>query len=247
MVYFHELGIHNLIYRGFYVLGFLSIFVFNGFYGKKYKIAPKKSVIFTIVSYALIYLWAYILAWVANGFEWGHHNAIRVYIWMPLLLLFTGKLFKIDWKTACDYITPSTCIVYGIARLGCIFTGCCYGIPAEWGIYSCSAEHRCFPVQLCEAVTALLIAAIIIIIAKKKSYRVEGKLYPLMLIMYGGTRFIWEFFADNKKILFGRISELAIWAFASFVIGIVWLILVYVKPFPEKTKSVASGSKRKKK
>ncbi len=51
-----------------------------------------------------------------------------------------------------------------------------------------------------------------------------------MLILYGGTRFIWEFFADNEKILFGKISELAIWAFASVVIGVIWFAFVLLKP-----------------
>lgn len=221
MQIFHDLGIAGKLYWGCYVLGFLTIFVFNGFYGKRYGIPPKESVPFTVVSYVLIYLWAYILAWVVNGFEWGHHNAIRVYIWFPVVLLFTCELFKLDWKTACEFITPSTCIVYGIARLGCNFTGCCYGIPAFWGIESVEVGYRCFPVQLCEAVTSLLIAAFIIRRARRRGYQPDGTLYPLMMIFYGGTRFLWEFLADNNK-LFLHISELALWALLTCVIGLAW-------------------------
>ena len=221
MQIFYELGIANILYWSCYVLGFLIIFVFNTFYGKHYGIHSGKALGFTIVSYVLIYAWAYILAWVINGFEWGHHNAIRVYIWFPLVLLLTGKLFKIDWVTACEYITPSTCIVYGIARLGCLFTGCCYGIPASWGIESVEAGHRVFPVQLCEALTALVIAAITIHLAKKRNYKPDGTLYPFMMILYGGTRLVWEFFADNTKIFFG-LSELALWALLTLLIGIAW-------------------------
>ena len=228
MQFFVERGIDNDLYRACYILAFLTIFIFNGFYGKKYQIKPVKSTVFSIVSYCVIYLWAYILAWVANGFQWGHHNAIRVYIWMPAVLWLMGKLFQIEWKKACDYITPSTCIVYGIARLGCLFPGCCYGIPTRIGIYSCSAGHVCFPVQLCESVTALLIAAVILVIAGKRKYKVVGDLYPMMLVMYGAGRFVWEFFADNTKIIFGM-SELAIWALATFVLGAIWLILFHTK------------------
>lgn len=243
MTVFYDLGIENVVYWGCYALGFLTIFVFNAFYGKRYGLKPSLSVAFTVSSYVLIYLWAYILAWVANGFEWGHHNAIRVYIWMPLVLLLTGQFFHVNWRTACDFITLSTCIVYGIARLGCNAPGCCYGIPADWGIFSVEAGHRCFPVQLCEAVTALLIAALMLWLAKRKQYDSAGYLYPVMLVLYGGTRFVWEFFADNEK-LFGRISELAIWAFASFVVGVVWLVLRrvgakrgwFVKAAPAKKK-----------
>lgn len=225
MQIFYDMGIANALYWGCYVLGFITIFVFNAFYGRNYGIPPGKSVAFSVVSYILIYAWAYILAWVVNGFEWGHHNAIRVYIWFPVVLLLTAKLFKIHWLTACEYLTPSTCIVYGIARLGCNFTGCCYGIPASWGIESVEAGHRVFPVQLCEALTALAIAAITIHLAKKRNYKPDGTLYPFMMILYGGTRLVWEFFADNTKIFFG-LSELALWALLTFLIGLAWYFTV---------------------
>ena len=215
----------NELYWGCYLLGFVVMFIFNTAYAKHYRISPKKALLFTVVSYAVVYLWAYILAWVINGFEWGHHNAIRVYIWFPLVLLLFGKLFHIDFRTACEYMAPSTCIVYGIARLGCNFTGCCYGIPAAWGIYSKLADTRCFPVQLCEALSSLLIAVILIRIAKKKKFRPTGKLYPFMLVIYGAARFVWELFSAKPRIFCG-ITELGIWAFATSVIGIVWLLIL---------------------
>ena len=221
MQVFYDLGIEQTLYWSCYVLGFVTIFIFNTFYARHYNIKKFKALAFTIISYILIYAWTYVLAWVANGFEWGHHNAIRVYIWFPLVLLATGKIFKIDWKTACEFMTPSTCIVYGIARLGCLFTGCCYGIPLSWGIESVQAGYRVFPVQLCEALTSLAIAVFIIIKAKKNEFHPSGKLYPLMLMWYGGTRFLWEFLADNQKI-FLNISELAIWALITFVFGTAW-------------------------
>lgn len=223
MSVFYELGIENLLYWLCYVIGFLAIFLFNAFYGKHYGIKPGRALAFTIVSYVLIYAWAYVLAWIVNGFEWGHHNAIRVYIWFPLVLYFTGHIFGIEWKKACEFVTPSTCIVYGIARFGCIFAGCCYGIPAPWGIESIPAGHYVFPVQPCEAITALIIAALIVIRAKKHNFKPDGTLYPFMMILYGGTRFLWEFLADNKKLFLG-ISELALWALLTLIIGFAWFV-----------------------
>ena len=233
MQIFYDMGIANTLYWGCYVLGFITIFVFNAFYGRNYGIPPGKSVAFSVVSYILIYAWAYILAWVINGFEWGHHNAIRVYIWFPVVLLLTARLFKIKWVTACEFVTPSTCLVYGIARMGCNFTGCCYGIPAKWGIESVEAGHRVFPVQACEGLTSLAIALFIIHLAKKRNYQPDGTLYPLMMILYGGTRFFWEFLADNDKV-FLYISELALWALLTFLLGIA--VYVTVKSYNEKHK-----------
>ena len=223
----------NALYWSCYLLGFIAIFIFNTFYAKHYSISKKKALAFTVSSYAAIYLWAYVLAFVINGFEWGHHNAIRVYIWFPLVLLLFGKLFKIDFRTSCEYMAPSTCIVYGIARFGCVFAGCCYGIPASWGMYSFAAGERCFPIQLFEALSSLLIGVILVVLAKKKNYRTSGTLYPIMLVLYGGARFIWEFFSAKPHIFIG-LTELGVWALGTAVMGIVWLTILKIRSKEKK-------------
>lgn len=217
------------LYRFFYVLGFLAIFIFNTFYGKKFNINKGKALLITVLSYLLIFGWAFVLAWVESLFtDWGHHNAVRVYIWMPALLFVLSKLMATDWKKLCDFITPSACIVYGIARLGCLFPGCCYGIPCQWGIYSRNAGAMVFPVQLCEAVTALILAVITIIMNRRKRYQADAKTYFIMLIPYGLSRFVWEFFADNEKV-FLNISSLALHALLMSVVGAVMLIIFAAK------------------
>ena len=230
------------LYWSFYVLGFLTIFVFNTFYAKKFNIHKGKALLLTILSYLLIFGWAFVLAWLESLFtDWGHHNAVRVYIWMPVLLFVLSKPFSIDWKKACDFIAPSTCIVYGIARLGCLFPGCCYGIPFEWGIYNEFLGYRVFPVQLCEALTALILAAVAIYLNKKKKYNTDSKTYFIMLIPYGLSRFIWEFFADNEKV-FLNISSLALHALLMSVVGAVMLIIFRQR---ERKMNIRSLSDRK--
>lgn len=228
------------LYRDFYILGFLTIFVFNTFYGKKYDIKKGKAFLVTVLSYALIFGWAFILAWVESLFtDWGHHNAVRVYIWMPALLFVLSKPMKIDWAKLCDFIAPSACIVYGIARLGCLFPGCCYGIPVEWGqwgIYSQAAQGIVFPVQFCEAVTALALAVFAMYMNRKKKFVADSKTYFIMLIPYGLSRFIWEFFADNEKV-FLNISSLALHALLMSVVGASMLIILHYKEARAKQKA----------
>ena len=70
-----------------------------------------KALFITALSYVLILGWAYVLAWVESLFtDWGHHNAVRVYIWMPALLFVIAKLMSVSWATLCDFIAPSACI-----------------------------------------------------------------------------------------------------------------------------------------
>jgi len=225
-------GDTGLLYKGFYVLGFLTIFVFNFFYGSKFGIKKGKALLVTVLSFLLIFGWAFVLAWVESLLtDWGHHNAVRVYIWMPLLLFVLSKPMDIDWKRLCDFIAPSACIVYGIARLGCLFPGCCYGVSVEWGewgIYSAQAQRLVFPVQFCEAVTALALAGFAIYMNIRKKYVVDAKTYFVMLIPYGLSRFIWEFFADNEKI-FLNISSLALHALLMSVVGAAMLIILHQK------------------
>ncbi len=219
----------NKLYTTFYILGFLTIFVFNTFYGKKFKIKKTKALIMTVTSYLLIFAWAFVLSWLESLFtDWGHHNAVRVYIWMPLLLFVMSKLTAVNWKKACDFIAPSACIVYGVARLGCLFPGCCYGIPFENGIYSNSAEAMVFPVQLCEALTSLALAGLALYLNKRKNYIADSKSYFIMLIPYGLSRFVWEFFADNEKV-FLNISSLALHALLMSVVGAGMLIVLKIK------------------
>ncbi len=235
-----QVGSLNTLYRAFYVLGFLTIFVFNTFYAPKFGISKGKGLLITVLSYALIFSWAFVLAWVESLFtDWGHHNAVRVYIWMPALLFVLSKLMSADWKKLCNFIAPSACIVYGIARLGCLFPGCCYGIPCEWGIYSESARAMVFPVQLCEAVTALILAVVTIIMNRKKQYHADAKTYFIMLIPYGLSRFIWEFFADNEKV-FLNISSLALHALLMSVVGAAMLIIFAVKAKKTPVKQISA-------
>lgn len=228
------------LYVSFYILGFLTIFVFNTFYGKKFNIRKPKALLLTVLSYLLIFAWAYILSWLESLFsDWGHHNAVRVYIWMPLLLFVLSKPFSVDWRKAVDFIAPSACIVYGIARLGCLFPGCCYGVPCEWGIYSSNADAMVFPVQLCEALTSLALAGLALYLNKKKKYVADSKSYFIMLIPYGLSRFGWEFLADNEKV-FMNISSLALHALLMSVVGIVMLIILNKKRKSIKKNSVTT-------
>lgn len=52
--------------------------------------------------------------------------------------------------------------------------------------------------------------------------------YPLMLILFGFTRFLCEFLRDNYKV-FGNISNIALHAAFMFIVGVVWLLVLRKK------------------
>lgn len=42
------------------------------------------------------------------------------------------RLFRLPALRAADALTPSIALCIAIARLGCFFEGCCYGLPCSW-------------------------------------------------------------------------------------------------------------------
>ena len=118
----------------------------------------------------------------------------------------------------CDFIAPCVCLAHGISHLGCVFIGCCEGYPCRLGIYNHRYLDPLFPVQICEAVTALAIVAFLVWLNIKKKYPNDGKSFPIMLMLFGSTRFLWEFARNNEKIWIGC-SSLAFHALFMTIVG----------------------------
>jgi prolipoprotein diacylglyceryltransferase len=102
-----------------------------------------------------------------------------------------------------------------------MFQGCCHGYPWEYGIYNHQLGYKTFPIQPIEALVAVGIVLFIWLREKKKGFKVDGEAYPLMLILFGYSRFFLEFARDNEKLIWG-ISSLAIHALIMGIVGTVW-------------------------
>ena len=222
-----EAGLTNVFYYGFHVLGILSVIFFNLWYGPKYGIEKKKALLITLFAYPLIYVWIYIEYWIESGFrDFGGNNIVRGFIWMPLIAWPFFKWMKVKFLRGCDFIAPCVCLTMFVSHIGCIFPGCCNGYECpSFGIYNVGTQTYVFPVQLFEAFTALLVVLIVVLRANKKHFVSDGRSYPLMLMLYGSTRFLWEFARDNEKILH-NISVLALHAAFMTLVGAVWMIIL---------------------
>lgn len=207
------------LYYIFHVLGFLAVFGFNIWHGRKRNISPWQATVTTLVVYGITYIWIYILYWAETGFtRFGGMNIVRGFIYIPLIAWPMAKLYRIEWKRMCDFIAPCACISQGISHIGCIFECCCAGYPCDWGIYNQYYGGPAFPSQLFEAATALMIVAFLVYWDRKRGYAADGKSYPVMLILFGSTRFLWEFARNNEKLWLGC-SSLAFHALFMAVVG----------------------------
>ena len=209
-----------MFYVAFFAAGFVAVLIFNLINCKNFKIPIWKAAIFTVLVYALSVVWMFFLYWAASGFKnWGGNNIVRVFIWVPLFAWPVAKLLKLNWKTCCDYISPCLCVVHGVAHLGCVFDGCCHGYRWDYGIFNPALHYKTFPIQPIEALVAIGIVVFLCIRQHKNNYKVDGLSYPIMLILFGSTRFFLEFARDNDKVFLG-ISNLAIHAFVMFIVGL---------------------------
>lgn len=112
-----------------------------------------------------------------------------------------------------DFLAPALPTAHAVARLGCLFNGCCFGIPwSHWGavLYptrgndvmhtqkllgllpeDATAPLPVLPVQALEALWCLAVAGVILL-AEKRGW-LKGRRFFLYLFGYSIGRFLLEF------------------------------------------------------
>lgn len=215
----YDSGAAELIYDNYWILTVPTILGISLFLGRKYGIKAKM----LIPTVAIVFLAELVITsllfqipiYVRGS---GVSSVVRAFIYLPFVALLCAKAFKIQWGSLCDIIAPCICAAQGVGSSACIFTGCCHGYPFAYGIYNPVYKMRLFPVQLCETGTSLLIAIYLIVLAMEKNYNSDGKSYPLMLMLFGMSRFMWEFFRDNTKVLW-ECSDVALHSLFMIFVG----------------------------
>ena len=215
-------NLNTLLYNIFFVGGGVAVFLYCLFQSKNYNIKLRKSIPYFIIVYAVSVAFMFFLYWVASGFtNWGGNNIVRIFVWVAVFAWPTCKLLKLDYTAMLDFTAPLLCVQHGVSHFGCIFGGCCYSYPWEPGIYNHVLEYNTFPNQPIEALVAVGIVVYIYIREKKQNFVPDGMNYPIMLMLFGYTRFLLEFARDNEKLFLG-ISELALWALFAALVGTAW-------------------------
>lgn len=218
-----ELGLTGTVYDGFHVLGFIAVFIVIVWFARKLEIEAWKAVLTVLIVYPIIYGWMYVLFWIESGFRsFGGNNIVRVFIYVPLVGYPVAKIFRVEWKKICSLLSLAPTVVHAVSHLGCIFAGCCNGYPSSWGLYNVTTGDIRFPTQPIEAAIAWLIIAYLLFRAVKRNYIPDGKEYPIMLTLFGSTRFLCEFLRDNEKIFMGC-SNLSFHALLMALVGIIWI------------------------
>jgi len=129
-----------------------------------------------------------------------------------------------------DLLAPILVLGHAIGRIGCFFSGCCYGIATNsfLGVIFTRIDSlgplglKIHPTQLYEAFGNILIFLFLWTLRTRKKF--NGQIIALYLIIYPIFRFFLEFLRGDDR---GRFAMLSITQFLSVILLILGAITFY--------------------
>lgn len=117
--------------------------------------------------------------------------------------LIYSRVKRIHFLGLMDIIAPSVALGQGIGRIGCFFSGCCYGIKTSgtWGFETRYAPGLRHPYRLYESVLDLALFVALLYLASR--IKTPGGLFTVYAGGYSAIRFFLEFFRDNDDYFLG--------------------------------------------
>ena len=158
-------------------------------------------------------LTAKVFAFLEAGFNtdsFGNMRLFGVVFFMPLAYWLGAKLSKRSYREVFDVFTPCMIFTVMCARINCIVSGCCIGLPIP------GMNGVRFPTREAEILFYIILLICLCPRVLKGKYR--GQAYPIYMISYGAFRFVEEFFrsADTSSVF----HSAHIWALIALIIGI---------------------------
>lgn len=221
----YDTGLSGLIYQAWIVVAYVVVAVFCLFYRRHYGYGWFRALLIPLLLLLSLDIFILLAGWAMTGFiMFGQKDFVVGCSFVPLMAMGFGRMLKDDWRRMLDFMTPGFPLALAVVKISCCFAGCCFGHPVQHGLYNPIFGQELFPTQILEGITALLISVICTFIAKKEAYHVTGRMYPIFLILFGGTRFFLEFLRLNIKMFWGM-SVFSLWALLMVAVGVVWLML----------------------
>lgn len=146
---------------------------------------------------------------------------------------------RVSLITLVDMLAVPVLVAHAIGRVGCLLNGCCYGPPISGfpgvhfvELHSPYPFHQ--PAQLYD-MAMLLVGAWLVSRIEARGLR-PGQSSALMLIAYGTSRFIFEFWRiDVSSTRWGTlpITQAQAAALAMVIAGLLWVTLAGRRPQAE--------------
>ena len=149
---------------------------------------------------------------------WNNHSFLSGFVWYGgviaalLFIVLYCKVRRLDINGVLDLMTFFALTFDAIGRIGCLLSGCCYGVEIDWGIPIYGINR--FPSPLFES--ALCVVILLNIRIWKIYLKNKGMIFSFYLLSYAIGRFILEFLRGD--ITRGRIGIFSTSQWISIVI-----------------------------
>ncbi len=172
---------------------------------------------------------------IKSGISWsGGYSLFGVFFFTPIFLLLIFWVLKLDKLEQMDFLVPGILLELSFYRIGCMCTGCCYGIEVGWGITNGTTEGL-FPVQPLEACLDFTAFIVIVLLIRKNKLR-RGEAFYITYLSYGVIRFVMEFLRERTNVV-GALATSHFYALAIMIFGIV----MFVYSRKHKNKVIENG------
>lgn len=183
-------------------VGHCLALIANIAYGRRYRLNWIKSIVFSYLSFELIFA---VLSGVWTDvdialFGTGIIASYRSIMFLPLLCVILAVISKENTWELCDFLTPWFFFKHGFVTLACWIEGCCAGRPWPWGLVSPLTGNTVFPTQPCIIIVSVAVAYWGLYYAKKHVYQAKGLVFADSIIIYGFFRYLIELFTNNPRV-----------------------------------------------
>lgn len=124
-----------------------------------------------------------------------------------------------------DVVSMPVLLAHAIGRVGCLLNGCCYGhlvATSPPGVQFQGMPGYYLPAQIYDS--AMVMLGLLALLALEKRYKYQGFSFGSMMVVYGISRFIYEFWrigASSENLPGLPISLAQVAAIAMVIVGFV--------------------------
>lgn len=128
--------------------------------------------------------------------------------------LLASRLWKIPFLKLADIVIPGVALGFAFGRVGCHFAGCCFGLHYTGPLAlhfthpqapAAAVAQPLFPIQLTSAALLLILSIVLLRLLQMRLPR--GFVLAAYALLYGLGRFIVEFFRDDARGVWLRLSD----------------------------------------
>jgi prolipoprotein diacylglyceryltransferase len=190
---------------------------------KRYRQSPWKSIVISAVLVISGLVFSRFWYFVENGYFRGR-SFYGVIFFAPLVYWPVAKLLRMPYSQVIDSVAPPGCLTLAMVKVQCLQDGCCSGMI----LYQKeNYDYVIFPSQIVEMTAFLLIAVALFLLGRKPENR--GRVFPLFLLLYGGSRFVLDFFREIQAPYALGLSAGSFWSVIAVALGLIWLSVLKKK------------------